>query len=35
MERCRAYAEHWKKLGKSEDWEGCSLPKGHEGDHKD
>ncbi len=35
MQRCGAYAEHWKELGKPEGWEGCSLYKGHKGDHKD
>ena len=31
---CAAYAEHREELGKPEDWEGCSLDKGHEGNHK-
>ncbi|KKL77962.1 hypothetical protein LCGC14_2029660 [marine sediment metagenome] len=33
--RCGAYAESWEDLGKPEDWKGCSLPKGHEGNHSD
>ena len=34
-ERCGAYAESWKEIGKPKGWLGCSLPKGHEGDHMD
>jgi len=34
-ERCGAYAEHWEELGKPKGWLGCSLPRGHEGDHRD
>ena len=34
-ERCGAYAEHWEKLGKPKGWLGCSLPRGHEGNHRD
>ncbi len=33
--RCGAYAECWEELGKPKGWLGCSLPKGHEGDHSD
>ena len=33
-ERCGAYAEHWERLGKPEGWLGCSLSRGHEGDHR-
>jgi len=32
---CGAYAEYWKELGKPREWMGCSLPKGHSGDHRD
>ncbi len=32
---CGAYAEHWAELGKPKDWSGCSLPNGHDGDHRD
>jgi hypothetical protein len=35
FERCGAYAECWKELGKPSDWKGCSLPMGHEGYHTD
>ncbi len=35
LERCRAYSEHWEELGKPEGWLGCSLTKGHEGNHRD
>ena len=34
-ELCGAYAECWEELGKPEGWKGCSLPKGHEGNHTD
>jgi hypothetical protein len=34
-ERCGAYAECWEELGKPQGWEGCSLPKGHFGNHQD
>ena len=34
-DRCGAYAESWEHLGKPKGWLGCSLPKGHTGDHKD
>ena len=34
-ERCGAYSEHWEEIGKPEGGLGCSLPKGHEGDHRD
>jgi len=34
-DRCGAYAESWKELGKPEGWKGCSLPKGHSGNHSD
>ena len=34
-ERCGAYAELWQQLDKPEGWKGCSLPKGHEGNHTD
>ena len=33
--RCGAYAECWREIGKPEGWQGCSLPKGHGGDHTD
>jgi hypothetical protein len=35
VERCGAYAESWKELGKLKGWKGCSLPKGHEGNHRE
>ena len=35
QERCGAYAESWQELGKPEGWKGCSLPKGHDGNHRD
>ena len=28
---CGNYKEHWEHLGRSEDWQGCPLPKDHEG----
>ncbi len=34
-ELCGAYAECREELGKPEGWLGCSLPKGHEGNHAD
>jgi len=34
-ELCGAYAECREELGRPEGWKGCSLPKGHEGDHSD
>jgi hypothetical protein len=34
-EICGAYKEFWKELDKPEGWEGCSLPKGHQGNHSD
>jgi len=34
-DRCGAYAECWEEIGKPKGWLGCSLPKGHEGVHKD
>ena len=34
-ERCGAFAEAWQEIGKPEGWEGCSLVKGHEGNHSD
>ena len=34
-ERCGAYAECWVELNRPEGWKGCSLPKGHEGNHTD
>ena len=34
-ERCGAYREHYEELGRSKDWLGCSLPRGHEGAHSD
>ncbi len=33
--RCGDYAEYWEELGKPKGWLGCSLPKGHEGNHRD
>lgn len=33
-ERCGAYAEWWKELDRPQTWKGCSLPKGHEGNHE-
>ena len=33
-ERCGAYAENWMELEKPKGWKGCSLPKGHEGNHR-
>lgn len=33
QEQCGAYTERWQELGKPEGWKGCSLPKGHEGNH--
>jgi len=35
IERCGAYSEQWEQLGKPKGWFGCSLPKGHIGNHKD
>ena len=35
MKQCGAYAEYWEKLGKPKGWKGCSLPKGHKGNHQD
>ena len=34
-ERCGAYADCWEEIGRPEGWKGCSLPKGHEGNHTD
>ena len=34
-ERCGAYAECRQELGKPKGWKGCSLPKGHKGNHID
>jgi hypothetical protein len=33
--RCSAYADRWAELGKEEGWLGCSLSKGHTGQHED
>jgi len=34
-ERCGAYSDYWEEIGEPEGWLGCSLPKGHEGNHSD
>jgi len=32
---CGALTEYWEELGKPKGWNGCSLPKGHKGNHTD
>lgn len=33
--KCGAYAEFAEALGKPEGWQGCTLPAGHTGEHRD